>query len=222
MSRSLSRPIFSTAACAASLIETERSQYSTPYFFEDLERVGSPRRRARGRWRSSWRGRARARCTPLITPRATRSARVLETTFDITAIFSTPGFERMSLRQPLRLAHARVAAERRVVRRPAAVLAHRVGERERAAAGADHQPDVAVELDDRARDAARILGVDLRRLDLERRRLARRARVVGADAELVEDRLLRDADLRLPCRRSSRARRTCRRRAWRARGCRPA
>ena len=35
--------------------------------------------------------------TPLITPRATRSARVLETTFDMTAIRFTPGFDRMSL-----------------------------------------------------------------------------------------------------------------------------
>ena len=35
--------------------------------------------------------------TPLITPRATMSTRVLETTFIITAIFFTPGFDRMSL-----------------------------------------------------------------------------------------------------------------------------
>ena len=35
--------------------------------------------------------------TPLITPRATRSARVLDTTLEITAIFSTPGFESTSL-----------------------------------------------------------------------------------------------------------------------------
>ena len=34
---------------------------------------------------------------PLMTPRATMSTRVLETTFIMTAIFFTPGFERMSL-----------------------------------------------------------------------------------------------------------------------------
>ena len=34
---------------------------------------------------------------PLITPRATMSTRVFETTFIITAIFSTPGFESTSL-----------------------------------------------------------------------------------------------------------------------------
>ena len=32
-----------------------------------------------------------------MTPRATMSTRVLETTFIITAIFSTPGLERISL-----------------------------------------------------------------------------------------------------------------------------
>jgi hypothetical protein len=34
---------------------------------------------------------------PLITPRATMSTRVFDTTFIITAIFSTPGFESTSL-----------------------------------------------------------------------------------------------------------------------------
>ncbi len=34
---------------------------------------------------------------PLITPRATMSTRVFDTTFIITAIFSTPGFDRISL-----------------------------------------------------------------------------------------------------------------------------
>ena len=33
---------------------------------------------------------------PLMTPRATMSTRVFDTTFIITAIFSTPGFERIS------------------------------------------------------------------------------------------------------------------------------
>ena len=37
---------------------------------------------------------------PLITPRATMSTRVFETTFIMTAIFSTPGFERISLVSP--------------------------------------------------------------------------------------------------------------------------
>ena len=34
---------------------------------------------------------------PLMTPRATKSARVLDTTFDMTAILSTPGLVSTSL-----------------------------------------------------------------------------------------------------------------------------
>ena len=58
---------------------------------------------------------------------------------------------------------ARVAADLAVVGRLAAVLADGVEERQRAAAGADHQAEVAVELDDVAGDAAVVDGVDLRR-----------------------------------------------------------
>src|SRR5207249_8176088 len=50
------------------------------------------------------------------------------------------------LGQLARLLDARVAADLAVVRGPPAVLADRVEERERAAAGADHEPEVAVEL----------------------------------------------------------------------------
>ena len=68
--------------------------------------------------------------------------------------------------------------------------ADRVEQRQRAAAGADHQPEVAVELGHVAGHAAVILGVDLLAGELERRRLARLARLLVADAELVQQRLL--------------------------------
>ena len=91
---------------------------------------------------------------PLMTPRATMSTRVFETTFIMTAIFFTPGFERMSLVSSHAFLHARVAADLAVVGGLAAVLADGVEERERAAAGADHEAEVAVELLHVAGDAA--------------------------------------------------------------------
>src|SRR6185503_12551645 len=75
--------IFSTARRAASCMETERSQYSTPYFSRIL---------TAGSWPSSRQA--------LITPRATMSTRVLETIDIITAILSTPGFCSTSLASP--------------------------------------------------------------------------------------------------------------------------
>ena len=45
--------------------------------------------------RTSW-GSLPDRAQPLITPRATMSTRVLETTFIITAILRTPGFDKIS------------------------------------------------------------------------------------------------------------------------------
>ena len=100
---------------------------------------------------------------PLITPRATMSTRVFETTFIITAIFSTPGFDEDQLGELAGLLDARVAADLAVVGGLAAVLADRVEERERAAAGADHEAEVAVELDHVAGDAAVVGRVDLAR-----------------------------------------------------------
>src|SRR5205823_2987330 len=50
------------------------------------------------------------------------------------------------LGQVLGLRHARVAADLAVVGGPAAVAAHGVEQRQRAAARADHEPEVAVEL----------------------------------------------------------------------------
>ena len=94
------------------------------------------------------------------------------------------------LGQPACLADRRVAADLAVVGRVATVGADRVEQRQRAAAGADHQPEVAVELGHVAGHAAVILGVDLLAGELERRRLAREARLLVADAELVQERLL--------------------------------
>ena len=81
-----------------------------------------------------------------MTPRATMSTRVLETIDIITAILSTPGFCRTSLASPHGLRDRRVAADLAVVGGLAAVGADRVEQRQRAAAGADHEAEVAVEL----------------------------------------------------------------------------
>ncbi len=70
-----------------------------------------------------------------------------------------------------------------------------VEQRQRAAAGADHEPEVAVELGHVAGDAAVILGVDRLAGELERRRLARLARLVLADAEVGEQLLVTPAGL---------------------------
>ena len=94
-----------------------------------------------------------------MTPRATMSTRVFETTFIITAIFSTPGLAEDELGELARLVHARVAADLAVVGGLAALLADRVEEREGAAARTDDEAQIAVELDDVAGDAAVIGGV---------------------------------------------------------------
>ena len=122
----------------------------------------------------------------LITPRATMSTRVLETIDIITAIFSTPSFCEHLLGQPAGLGHRRVAADLRVVGRAAALGAHRVGERQRAAAGADHEPEVAVEAGVLALDHAAVVGgVDRRHGGLEGGRLVALAgALVLVDAEL--------------------------------------
>ena len=100
------------------------------------------------------------------------------------------GLLQHELGQPAGLAHRRVAADLAVVGGVAAVRADRVEQRQRAAAGADHEPEVAVELGHVAGHAAVVLGVDLLAGELERRRLARLARLLVADAELVQQRLL--------------------------------
>src|SRR5205809_934916 len=79
-----------------------------------------------------------------------------------------------------------VAADLAVVGRLAAVLAHGVEERQRAAARADHETEIPVELGHVARHTAVVLGVDLLAGDLERRRLARLAGLLLADAEVVQ------------------------------------
>ena len=112
----------------------------------------------------------------LMTPRATMSTRVLETIDIITAILSTPGLDRTSLASPPALRDARVAADLAVVGGLAAVLAHRVEQRQRAAAGADDQAEVAVELGDVARHAA----VVQRRRPPRRRARTRSPRGPGA------------------------------------------
>ena len=131
----------------------------------------------------------------LITPRATMSTRVLETIDIITAILSTPGFCEHELGQAAGLRDRRVAADLAVVGGLAAVGADRVEQRQRAAAGADHEPEVAVELGHVARHAAVVLLVDGLAGELERRRLARLARLLVADAELRQQRLLARARL---------------------------
>ena len=112
----------------------------------------------------------------LITPRATMSTRVLETIDIITAIFSTPSFSQHLLGQAAGLRDRGVAADLGVVGGLAALAADRVGERQRAAAGADHEAEVAVEAVVLALDHAAVVGgVDRLHVALEVAR-ARRAR----------------------------------------------
>ena len=111
-----------------------------------------------------------------MTPRATMSTRVLETIDIITAILSTPGFSSTSLASPHALRTLGIAADLAVVGRPAAVGADGVEERQRAAAGADHEPEVAVELGHVARHAA----VVHRRRPPRRRARTRWPRAPGA------------------------------------------
>ena len=117
------------------------------------------------------------------------------------------------LGQPAGLADRRVAADLAVVGRVAAVGADGVEQRQRAAAGADHEPEVAVELGDVAGDAAVVLGIDLLAGELERRRLARLARLLVADAEFVRAAPSGAGAPRSPCPYGRRARRTSRPRA---------
>ncbi len=94
------------------------------------------------------------------------------------------------LGQPARLRDRRVAADLAVVGGLAAVGADGVEQRQRAAAGADHEPEVAVELGDVAGHAAVVLLVDGLAGELELGRLAGLARLLVADAELRQQRLL--------------------------------
>ena len=181
-------------ACAASCIDTERSQYSTPYFSRILKPSSShaPGMRKIAIFSAGSKPSSRHAFT---TPRATMSTRVLDTIDIITAILSTPGLESTSFARPGRLRDRRVAADLAVVRRLAAVLAHRVEQGEAAAARADHEAEVAVELGHVAGHAAVVHRVDLLAGDLERSGLACLARLLVADAELLQQRLLARARL---------------------------
>src|SRR5437763_5809930 len=99
------------------------------------------------------------------------------------------------LREVLGLGDARVPTDLAVVGGLAAVAAHGVEQGERAAAGADHEPEVAVELGDVARHATVVARVDPLALDLELGGLTRLARLLVADAELLQQLLLADAPL---------------------------
>ena len=77
-------------------METLRSQYSTPYFARILKPSSSQAPGMR-KIEITSAGSLPLSMQPFTTPRATMSTRVLETTFIMTAIFSTPGFERISL-----------------------------------------------------------------------------------------------------------------------------
>src|SRR6185312_7616107 len=96
-------PPFKTARRAASCMETERSQYSTPYSSRILKPSSSqaPGMRKMAIFSA---GSCPSSRQALITPRATMSTRVLETIDIITAILSTPGFWRTSLARPQALA----------------------------------------------------------------------------------------------------------------------
>jgi hypothetical protein len=67
------------------------------------------------------------------------------------------------------------------------VGADRVEQRQRATAGPDHQPEVAVELGDVAGHPAMVGGVDLLAGELERRRLAGLAGLLVAHPELGQE-----------------------------------
>src|SRR3954451_3754562 len=88
-----------------------------------------------------------------------------------------------------------VAADLAVVGGLAAVLANGVEERQRAAAGADDEAEVAVELGDVAGDATVAGGVDRLAGELERGRLARLAGLLVADAQVLQQRLVAPAGL---------------------------
>ena len=151
-----------------------------------------------------------------MTPRATMSTRVLETIDIITAILSTPGFWSTSLARPQALRDRRVAADLAVVGGLAAVRADGVEERQRAAAGADDQAEVAVELGDVAGHAAVVLASTSSPASSNGVGLARLAGLLVADAEVLEQLPCGGRGPRSPCPCARRARRTSRRRARRA------
>ena len=97
-----------------------------------------------------------------------------------------PGLLQHELRQAACLRDRGVPTDLAVVRRAAAMGAHGIEQRQRASAGADHESEVAVELGDVAGHAAVVLGVDGLACKLERRGLARLARLLLADAEVGE------------------------------------
>src|SRR5207237_8739671 len=87
--------ILATARPAASYIDTVRSQYSTPY----LRRIWKPSSSHAPGMRKIAIVSVGFRpddMHPLMTPCATMSTRVFDTTFIMTAIFFTPGLDRMS------------------------------------------------------------------------------------------------------------------------------
>ena len=106
-----------------------------------------------------------------------------------------PGLLQDQLGQSAGLADRGVATDLAVVGGLSAVGPDRVEERQRAAARADHEAQVAVELGHVAGDATVVGGIHLLAGDLERGRLPRLARLVVADAELVQQRLLTRARL---------------------------
>ena len=119
------------------------------------------------------------------------STRVLETIDIITAIFSTPSLLQHLHREALGLRDRGIAADLGVVGGLAALGADRVGQRERAAAGADHEPEVALEAVVLALDHAAVVGgVDRLDVALELRGLVQLTRLVEVDADLVEQLLV--------------------------------
>src|SRR5262249_9386932 len=181
--------IFATARPAASYIDTVRSQYSTPYLRRILKPSSSHAPGMRKMAIVSA-GVGPHSAQALFTPRAPLAAPGVGGEFLITAVLFTPGVERLGVEEfgePARFLDAGVAADLAVVGRPAAVLADGIEEGERATAGADHEPQVAVELAHVAGHAAVIRGVHLRALDLERGGRLCLARLLLADAELVEE-----------------------------------
>src|SRR4051812_19978129 len=90
------------------------------------------------------------------------------------------------LGEPAGLGDRRVAADLRIVGGPAALVADRVGKRQRAAAGADHEAEIAGEAVVLALDhAAVISGVDRADVLLEVGGLVRLAGVVLGDRQLL-------------------------------------
>ena len=185
-------PIFSTARRAASCIETDRSAYSMPYLLEDLEALVLP-------------GARDAEDRDLLG----RVVAELDARLDHAAgddVDAGVGDDRHhhgdlvdarllqhELGQAAGLRDRRVAADLAVVGRLAAVGADGVEQRQRAAAGADHEAEVAVELGDVAGDAAVVLGVDGLAGELERRSASRAWRVSSSPTPSSVEQLLAGA-----------------------------